>query len=124
MTDGPPAIKTGSVTSRDGTLIGYRQIGDGTEVVLLHGAGQSSANLLALARALMDCFTVYVPDRRGRGMSGPYAEVHGWRTHRRCCAAPCSLYRTRRRPRRNGFRADLRCLVNSFMGSGQGSASS
>ena len=30
----------------------------------------------------MDCFTVYVPDRRGRGMSGPYAEVHGWRTHR------------------------------------------
>ena len=82
VTDGPPAINTGSVTSRDGTLIGYRQLGDGTEVVLLHGAGQSSANLLALARALMDCFTVYVPDRRGRGMNGPYAEVHGWRTHR------------------------------------------
>jgi len=83
VTDGPPAINTGSVTSGDGTLIGYRQIGDGTESSSALRCRQSSANLLALARALMYCFTVCVPDRRGGlGMSGPYAEVDGWRTHR------------------------------------------
>ena len=83
MTDGPPAINTGSVTSGDGTLIGYRQIGDGTEVVLLYGADSPPRISSTLARALMYCFTVCVPDRRGGlGMSGPYAELHGWRTHR------------------------------------------
>jgi pimeloyl-ACP methyl ester carboxylesterase len=37
---------TGSVTSADGTTIGYRRVGDGPGVVLLHGAGQSSQNLM------------------------------------------------------------------------------
>ncbi len=45
----------------------------------MHGGGQASQNLMTLARALGDSFTAYVPDRRGRGMSGPYSEDHGLR---------------------------------------------
>jgi pimeloyl-ACP methyl ester carboxylesterase len=65
---------TGSVTSKDGTTIGYRQLGHGPGVVLLHGAMSSAHNHIQLAEALADTFTVYVPDRRGRGLSGPYSE--------------------------------------------------
>jgi pimeloyl-ACP methyl ester carboxylesterase len=74
-----PSAVAGSVTSADGTTIGYRRTGDGPGVVLLHGGGQSSQNLMSLAAALSDRFTVYVPGRRGRGMSGPYREDHGAR---------------------------------------------
>lgn len=72
----PPA---GSVISADGTTIGYRRVGTGPGVVLVHGGGQASQNLMSLAGALGDAFTVYVPDRRGRGLSGPYREDHGVR---------------------------------------------
>ena len=75
----PPSAPTGSVRSADGTTIGYRQAGQGPGVVLVHGGGQASQNLMTLARALSDRFTVYVPDRRGRGMSGPCSEDHGVR---------------------------------------------
>lgn len=68
---------TGSVTSRDGTAIGYRQLGHGPGVVLLHGAMESAQSHMQLAEALADAFTVYVPDRRGRGLSGPYGEGYG-----------------------------------------------
>lgn len=74
---GPAA---GQVVSADGTAIGYQWTGAGPPLVLLHGAGQSSANLIRLARALSGAFTVYVPDRRGRGRSGPYGEFHGLST--------------------------------------------
>jgi hypothetical protein len=36
----------------------------------VHGGGQASQNLITLAGALRDSFTVYVPDRRGRGIAG------------------------------------------------------
>lgn len=65
---------TGSVTSKDGTSIGYRQLGHGPGVVLLHGAASSGYNHMQLAQALADAFTLYLPDRRGRGLSGPYSE--------------------------------------------------
>jgi pimeloyl-ACP methyl ester carboxylesterase len=74
-----PSAPVGSVSSADGTTIGYRRAGDGPGVVLAHGGGQASQNLMALARALSGRFTVYVPDRRGCGMSGPYSEDHGVR---------------------------------------------
>jgi pimeloyl-ACP methyl ester carboxylesterase len=57
----PERWTTGSVTSKDGTTIGYRQIGRGPGVVLVHG----------IMERLADTFTVYLPDRRGRGRSGP-----------------------------------------------------
>ncbi|HEY9350387.1 MAG TPA: alpha/beta hydrolase, partial [Acidothermales bacterium] len=69
-----------SVTSSDGTAIGYRRLGDGPGVVLVHGAMSSSYNHIELAGALADSFTVYVPDRRGRGLSGPYRHDHGLRS--------------------------------------------
>lgn len=65
---------TGFVTSADGTTIDYRQLGHGPAVVLLHGAASSGYNHMQLAEQLSDAFTVYVPDRRGRGLSGPYGE--------------------------------------------------
>ncbi len=61
----------GSVISRDGTTIGYRQMGSGPGLLLLHGGINASQHLMKLGTALADTFTVYIPDRRGRGMSGP-----------------------------------------------------
>jgi pimeloyl-ACP methyl ester carboxylesterase len=76
----PLSLAPGEVRSTDGTRIGYYKVGEGSSVVLMHGAGQSSDNLSRLARELADGFTVYVPDRRGRRRTGPYGEFHGLRT--------------------------------------------
>jgi pimeloyl-ACP methyl ester carboxylesterase len=73
-------LSTGSVISADGTRIGYLQTGRGPAVVLLHGSMESSRSHLQLAAALADEFTVYLPDRRGRGLSGPYPAGYGLRT--------------------------------------------
>lgn len=59
------------VTSKDGTKIGYRVFGDGPKVALVQGTMATAQEFLELAEALADAFTVYVPDRRGRGISGP-----------------------------------------------------
>ena len=61
---------TGLVTSKDGTDIGYYQIGRGPGLVLVQGAIGLAKNFLQLGEALADTFTVYIPDRRGRGLSG------------------------------------------------------
>lgn len=71
---------TGSVTSRDGATIGYRQLGHGPGLVLLHGAMESAQSHMQLAGALADAFTVYLPDRRGRGLSGPCGEEYSIQT--------------------------------------------
>lgn len=63
---------TGSVTSTDGTTIGYRRFGTGPGAVLMHGGMMASQNFMRLGAALSDEFTVHLPDRRGRGLSGPY----------------------------------------------------
>jgi pimeloyl-ACP methyl ester carboxylesterase len=65
---------TGFVTSKDGTIIGYRQLGHGPGVVLLHGTMESAQSHMQLAQALAPTFTVYLPDRRGRGLSGPHGK--------------------------------------------------
>jgi len=65
---------TSAVTSRDGTTIGYRQLGHGPGVVLVHGSNVSSQDFTQLAEQLSDAFTLYLPDRRGRGLSGPYGK--------------------------------------------------
>lgn len=61
-----------SVTSKDGTTIGFRQLGHGPGLVILHGGALASQHYMKLGAALADEFTVSIPDRRGRGMSGPY----------------------------------------------------
>ena len=68
---------TGAVTSTDGTSIGYRQYGSGPGLVLAQDARASAHNFSQLAEVLSDTFTVYVPDRRGRGLSPlPYRQDH------------------------------------------------
>ena len=62
----------GSIISKDGTSIGYRQFGNGPGLILVHGSMMASQNFIKLATILSDEFTVYVPDRRGRGLSGPH----------------------------------------------------
>src|SRR6202165_1170373 len=70
--DRSTAITTASVASKDGTTIGYHRLGCGPGVVLLHGAMESGLSHLQLAEQLAAGFTVYLPDRRGRGLSGPF----------------------------------------------------
>lgn len=73
-------MTAGSVVSTDGTPIGYLRIGRGPAVVLLHGSNQSARSHTQLALALADTCTVYLPDRRGRGRSGPHRPDHSIRT--------------------------------------------
>lgn len=70
------ATETGHVTSADGTLIGYHRLGDGPALVVLHGQMESAQSHRQLAEALAGTHTVYLPDRRGRGLSGPYGAEH------------------------------------------------
>jgi pimeloyl-ACP methyl ester carboxylesterase len=72
-TDRDQSYTKGAVASKDGTAIGYRQLGAGPGLILIHGGMKSSQDLMKLAAALRDAFTVYVMDRRGRGLSGPHA---------------------------------------------------
>jgi pimeloyl-ACP methyl ester carboxylesterase len=68
---------SGSVVSADGTTIGYRQLGRGPAVILMHGGMMASQNFTKLGAALSDAFTVIIPDRRGRGRSGPFGPNYG-----------------------------------------------
>lgn len=67
----------GYVTSLDGSRIGFLRRGSGPGLVLVQGAGGTAYNYRELARALSPNFTVYTPDRRGRGLSAkPYDSGH------------------------------------------------
>ncbi|MGH3200288.1 MAG: alpha/beta fold hydrolase [Streptosporangiaceae bacterium] len=80
MIDTGTSMTSGRVTSRDGTAIGYLKTGRGPAVVIMHGSMESARSHTLLAGALADDFTVYLPDRRGRGMSGPHRPDHSVRT--------------------------------------------
>jgi pimeloyl-ACP methyl ester carboxylesterase len=62
------------VRSVDGTTIGYRYGGRGPGLILVHGGMLASQHFTKLAAALSSDYTVYVPDRRGRGLSGPHGD--------------------------------------------------
>ncbi len=65
-----------SVTSKDGTIITFDQLGQGAPVVLVSGGSVDKGSNMSLAEELAMHFTVYNYDRRGRGKSGdtqPYA---------------------------------------------------
>src|SRR4029078_13611895 len=80
MIDTGTSMTSGRVTSRDGTPIGYLKTGRGPAVVIMHGSMQSARSHTLLAQALAGDFTVYLPDRRGRGLSGPHRPDHSVRT--------------------------------------------
>jgi pimeloyl-ACP methyl ester carboxylesterase len=71
--------KAGNVAfaaSRDGTRIAFEKVGDGPALILVGGALSDRTGGKPLAGELMDRFTVYTYDRRGRGESSdtkPYA---------------------------------------------------
>jgi pimeloyl-ACP methyl ester carboxylesterase len=77
MGNGTGVVTTGSVVSADGSRIGYRRLGGGPAVILLHGGVNASQHMMKLGRALADAFTVYLPDRRGRGMSVGFGPAYG-----------------------------------------------
>jgi pimeloyl-ACP methyl ester carboxylesterase len=65
------------LASADGAPIGCLTVGRGPGLVILHGAMQTAGSQLELARALADTWQVTLPDRRGRGASGP-RQPHQW----------------------------------------------
>ncbi|MBO2451213.1 alpha/beta hydrolase [Actinomadura barringtoniae] len=66
-----------SVESRDGTVIGFETLGQGSPLLLVHGTTADRTRWTPVLDALTARFTVHVVDRRGRGLStaeqGPYA---------------------------------------------------
>ncbi len=73
--------RTGTVTAKDGVALGYRRMGTGPGLVLVHGAMELAESHMQLAEALAGAFTVYLPDRRGRGLSGPFGPDAGIRAN-------------------------------------------
>jgi pimeloyl-ACP methyl ester carboxylesterase len=69
-----------TVTSKDGTRIGFDKTGSGPAMIIVNGAMQFRAFdpfMANFARIMSEHFTVYNYDRRGRGESGdtqPYAK--------------------------------------------------
>jgi len=75
---GSGGYSTGSVASRDGTVIGCRQVGQGPGIIAVHGGMQAAQNLMKLAHALADSFTVHgEPEPAPRG-----PDIHRYRTRR------------------------------------------
>lgn len=63
-----------SVSSRDGTAIGYTRSGAGPALVLVHGATSERSRWRPVLGALASRYTVYALDRRGRGASKDAAD--------------------------------------------------
>src|SRR4051794_684132 len=57
--------------------MGYRRWGTGPGVVLLSGGSLAAQHYTELAAALAADLPVYLPDRRGRGASGPPGDRYG-----------------------------------------------
>jgi len=60
---------SGTVTSPDGSVIGFKTLGAGPPMVMVHGAAVDRRSWGAVRGRLAERFTVHVMDRRGRGLS-------------------------------------------------------
>ncbi|MDS0139191.1 MULTISPECIES: alpha/beta hydrolase [unclassified Amycolatopsis] len=60
---------TASVTSPDGTVIGFETLGDGPPMVLVHGTGADHTRWAAVRDRLAERYRLHLVDRRGRGLS-------------------------------------------------------
>ena len=69
--------RSGFVESADGTRIGYRRLGAGPPLMIVHGGLGTSAGWVPVAERLARDFEVVLFDRRGRGASEPGGEPHG-----------------------------------------------
>ncbi len=61
--------------STGGRVVGYRRLGHGPGVLVVHGGMSSGYNHTQMAEAMADEFTVYLVDRRGRGLSSPIGKA-------------------------------------------------
>jgi pimeloyl-ACP methyl ester carboxylesterase len=61
-----------TVTSTDGTPIGYTRTGHGPPLVLVHGISADAARWAPVMAALEETYTVHAMDRRGRASSGDH----------------------------------------------------
>ncbi len=61
-----------------GRFVGWESVGDGPDLVMLHGAGRARQHLRELATALAGQFRVHLVDRNGRGLSLPRDDVAGF----------------------------------------------
>jgi len=77
-----------SFVANDGTVIGYRQLGSGPGLVLLHGALQSAASFTDLGAALADRFTWC--------MAAPIHDGHGAINRTLCFVLPVDTPEARR----------------------------
>lgn len=77
-----PSYRKRSVKSKDGTTIGFRQFGTGPGLIIQHGGALASQHYMKLGALLADEFTICLPDRRGRGMSGPYGADYSMQKER------------------------------------------
>jgi pimeloyl-ACP methyl ester carboxylesterase len=68
--DSRTAIEIKHATSADGTSIGYRQLGTGPALVIVHGCIATGEQWLPVAQILAEHYTVMLVERRGRGLSG------------------------------------------------------
>ena len=71
MGEADPVVE--HVTSSDGTRIGFHRSGEGPPLVLLHGATGAHWSFRYILPSLVERFTLYAVDRRGRGESGDAA---------------------------------------------------
>lgn len=58
------------IHSADGTKIGFRKLGAGPAIVMVHGSVSTHTDWMPVAKLLADRFTCYAMDRRGRRGSG------------------------------------------------------
>jgi len=66
-----------TVTSPDGTLVGFHSFGAGNGVIVVGGSLCAAREYLPFAEVLARSFRVHVMDRRGRGESGPQGADYG-----------------------------------------------
>jgi pimeloyl-ACP methyl ester carboxylesterase len=59
----------GSVVSADGTVIGYKSLGEGPPLLLVHGSSATRVRWAPVRSRLAQRYTVCDIDRRGRGIS-------------------------------------------------------
>ena len=70
------AIAEDSVRSADGTRIGFRRLGCGPALVMVHGSVSTHTDWMRVAKLLAGRFTCFVIDRRGRSHSGAGASAY------------------------------------------------
>jgi len=66
-----------TVTSADGTAIGYLTTGNGPPVIVVPGTLGTAADFASFAALLAQSHTVHTIERRGRGLSGPQSDDYG-----------------------------------------------